>query len=393
MSKSPPRILFLSRYAGFAGGIERYMHATAQLLRSAGYELDCACQEQARDYDLFAAGFDNILSLPEALQQQDRYDLMAVHKIFDRPWLEKILACRSRGLALFVHDHEPYCPRRHYYIPFGRRNCRRNYSRVPCTACALLASPRHWSHGPIGQFLELACEFPRRLELFRQFPAVVVLSDFMRGNLLRNGFAPEQVLKLPPFVRTGNCPRTAPAPLHRPPQLLFVGQLVRGKGADLLLQTLARLDVDFQAVIAGDGFDRPKLEKLVAGLSLQQKVRFAGWVRETEELYASSDLLIMPSRWQEPFGLVGLEAAAQGLPIAAFDLGGCREYLQPGINGLLVPAGEVDELARQTSALLRDPDRLLAYGQAGLKLAREKFSPELFLNNFSRLCLSGRGAF
>ncbi|NLF93732.1 MAG: glycosyltransferase family 4 protein [Oligosphaeraceae bacterium] len=390
MSKAPPRILFLSRYAGFAGGIERYMHATAQLLRSAGYGLDCACQEQTRDYELFAAGFDNILSLPEALQQQDQYDLLAVHKIFDRHWLEKILSCRSRGLALFVHDHDTYCPRRHYYTPFGRRNCRRKYFRVPCTACAMLTSPRHWQQGPLDQLLELGCEFPRRLDLFRQFPAVVVLSDFMRGNLLHNGFAPEQVLKLPPFVRLGKCAHTAP--LHRPPQLLFVGQLIRGKGADLLLQTLARLEMDFRAVIAGDGFDRPGLEKMTAELNLQEKVHFAGWVRETEELYASSDLLLLPARWQEPFGLVGLEAAAQGLPIAAFDLGGCREYLLPGINGLLVPPGEVDELARQTSALLRDPERLLAYGQAGMNIAREKFSPELFLENFSRLRLSERGS-
>ncbi len=389
MTKSAPRILFLSRYAGFAGGIERYLYEAAKLLGQAGFAVDWAGQERERDDDRFAQEFKQMLTLPEALPQLEKYALVAVHKIFDCAWLEKILSCRSANLALFVHDHDPYCPRRYYYTPFGRRNCQRKYSWMPCTACAMLTSPRHWPQGPIRQFQELSREFPHRLELFRQFPRVVVLSDFMRENLLRNGFAPAQVLKLPPFVQAQKAERRAV--VNPPPRLLFVGQLIRGKGADLLLKTLSLLTVDFQAIIAGDGFDRPWLEEMATKLSLQEKVQFVGWVRETEKLYLESDLLILPSRWQEPFGLVGLEAAAHGLPVVAFDLGGCREYLQSGINGLLLPPGEVTEMARQISDLLKKPEKLQDYGREGWKIAREKFSPEQFQKNFSRHLLSGRG--
>ncbi len=389
MTQPGLKILFLSRYAGFAGGIERYEYNAAQLLREAGYVVHLAYQEQARDFALFAAGFNATLNLSEALAAAANYDLVAVHKIYDADWLRKILAAFADKLALFVHDHEPYCPRRYYYTPFGRRNCQRRYSWLPCTACALMTSPRHWQQGAWAQGRGIAVEFPARLDLFRQFPRVVVLSDFMRGNLLHNGFSPEKVLKLSPFVTVR--PNARPQSVGSPPGLLFVGQLIRGKGADLLLQTLSRLTVDFRAVIAGDGFDRPWLEKLASELSLTSKVTFAGWIRDTEKLYAESDLLIIPSRWQEPFGLIGMEAAAQGLPIAGFDLGGCREYLLPGKNGLLIPAGQVDELARQISALLQEPNKMLTFGEAGRLMAKEKFSPEKFLRDFTGLLMPDKG--
>ena len=62
--------------------------------------------------------------------------------------------------------------------------------------------------------------------------------------------------------------------------------------------------------------------------------RFHGWVDETQRaaLFGGSGVLALPSTWPEPFGLVGLEAAAHGMPAIAFDVGGVREWLVPGVR-------------------------------------------------------------
>ena len=70
------------------------------------------------------------------------------------------------------------------------------------------------------------------------------------------------------------------------------------------------------------------------------RVEFAGWLssKEKSALLTNSDLLVVPSLWPEPFGMVGLEACKHGVPVVAFDSGGVREWLQDGINGFLAPA-------------------------------------------------------
>lgn len=383
MTQRKGKILFIGRYAGFDGGVERYEHTVAMLLRRNGYEVCCAYQDKGREFENFSAGFRRILSLDEAMADSVEYALVAVHKLSDPALLKKLLDKFQERLVLFVHDHDPYCPRSYYYIPFGRRNCQRAYHPLVCGACAMLSNPRAWPHGLLGKLKQVFFSFAETLRLYRGFPRVVVLSEFMRQNLLRNGFSASRVQLLLPFVESAEQPSSIK--VASPPRLLFVGQLIRGKGVDLLLQAMAKVRADYRLLIAGGGKDRCWLEEMAAELGIAHKVDFLGWVLHPEKLYATCDLLVLPTRWQEPFGLVGLEAASKGLPIVAFDLGGCREYIVPGENGILVPQGNIDEFASTVQNLLENPDQLLPMGEKGRVLAREKFAPEKFLQAFAGL--------
>ena len=370
------RILFISERAGFAGGIERFIFQTAGLLRQAGATVYGCFQRPDREKERFAENFDRICT-PEDLPEAD---FAVIHRITDTAFLERLLESRGDRLALYVHDHECYCPRTYRYTPFGRKECFRPYSLLRCGLCAMATSPRRWRGGFFAELAARTTGARKRLRLLRQIPRVAVLSEFMRQNLLLNGFAPEQVTVIPPPV-----PVPAEAPLHEDhdvPRLLFTGQLIRGKGVDQLLRALALLEHDFRLTIAGDGGQRPELERLASELGLTEKVSFAGWVNDPEKLYASSDIAVFPFFWQEPFGLVGPEALARELPVAAFRTGGVDEWLRDGVTGLAVPPRDIPGFAAAVDKLLSDRELRLKLGRQGRELVQERFSGQEYVRNF-----------
>ena len=200
----------------------------------------------------------------------------------------------------------------------------------------------------------------------------------MAENLHKNGF--EKVIKLPAFIKTKELEHSFDGTLR----ILFLGQLIRGKGADLMLKTLAKLNIPFECTIAGDGKDRVMLEKMIDKLNLRDKVHFAGFVSEPEQLWRNCDVFFFPIRWQEPFGLVGLEAMAHGVPVVAFDLGGIREYLNDDC-GRLIREKDIDSGAEILKQLALQSELLQKLGRNGLQIAKDKFSEEKFVNEFKNL--------
>ena len=151
-----------------------------------------------------------------------------------------------------------------------------------------------------------------------------------------------------------------------------------------MLKALSKLDIPFLCTIAGDGKDRAMLEQMVDDYKLQDKVQFSGFVSKPEDLWAANDVFFFPIRWQEPFGLVGLEALAHGVPVVAFDLGGIREYLSDDC-GCLVPEKNTETAADMLKQLAQQPDRLKTLGENGLQIVKNKFSEENFVNKFNEL--------
>jgi glycosyltransferase involved in cell wall biosynthesis len=138
-----------------------------------------------------------------------------------------------------------------------------------------------------------------------------------------------------------------------PADVVFVGRLVRSKGVSVLLRAMAELPGG-RLVIAGDGPDRNLFEAQSKALGIAERVEFLGAVDPPvrEGLFRSSKLFAMPSLWDEPFGIVGLEALAANLPVVASRVGGIPDWLIGG--GVLVPRGDSTKLARQLGALLAD---------------------------------------
>ena len=154
-----------------------------------------------------------------------------------------------------------------------------------------------------------------------------------------------------------------------------------------MIPALAKLKVPFECTIAGEGNDRDMLKNMVESYKLNGKVRFTGFVSDPESLWNNCDIFCFPIRWQEPFGLVGLEAMAHGIPTVAFDRGGVREWLTDTQNGLAVP--ENGDLERAFTRLAENPRLLQNMGENGKKIAEEKFSERCFLEKFTILLQEG----
>ncbi|HEX4956217.1 MAG TPA: glycosyltransferase [Thermoanaerobaculia bacterium] len=164
--------------------------------------------------------------------------------------------------------------------------------------------------------------------------------------------------------------------IPRDQDLLFVGRLVSDKGADLLLAALARLaarGIEPGLTIVGDGPEREPLEDQARKAGLAGRVRFLGR-RRGEELareLCRHRLLVVPSRYQEPFGVVALEGIACGAVVVGSAGGGLAEAIGP--CGRTFPNGDAGALAEVLAALLADPaacERLRS--GAGEHLARHQ---------------------
>ena len=190
-----------------------------------------------------------------------------------------------------------------------------------------------------------------------RFKKLVVISEFMKGRLVANGIPPEKIEVKPPVIRTDataqvpqvpadHAPHASRAPTDsgHPVDLLFAGQLIRGKGVQLLLAAMARMKTPRTLDIVGTGNMEPKLKALAAELGIADRVRFNGFQQNPQDWMRAARCVVVPSFWQEPYGLVAAEAVAPGRPVVAFGIGGLPEAC--GGKATLVPPGDIAALAK-----------------------------------------------
>jgi glycogen(starch) synthase len=147
----------------------------------------------------------------------------------------------------------------------------------------------------------------------------------------------------------------------RSKDLVFVGRLVSDKGADILLDALAILrhaGVETKLTIAGDGPERVRLQNQVSALGLQSSVQFVGNLDSggLAALLNKHRILVVPSRWPEPFGIVAVEAIACGCVVVGSAEGGLPEAI--GSCGATFPNGQAEALAGVLQLLLTNPMKL-----------------------------------
>jgi glycogen synthase len=155
--------------------------------------------------------------------------------------------------------------------------------------------------------------------------------------------------------------------IERNRDIAFLGRLVSDKGADVLIRALAELrelGTAATATIIGRGPEEPRLRELARELKVKQSVCFAGalWGEELVKLLNAHKVLVIPSTWHEPFGVVALEGAACGCVIVGSDGGGLPEAIGP--CGETFPSGDHRRLAALLRDLLSDAPRLERYRDA-----------------------------
>jgi glycosyltransferase involved in cell wall biosynthesis len=159
---------------------------------------------------------------------------------------------------------------------------------------------------------------------------------------------------------------------------LVVSRLVPIKNVALAVEAMVTAAVERPELVmcvVGDGPLRSALEARTAALGLTERVRFAGRVAH-EQLpawYRTADLFVLPSDFDNSPN-VALEAMASGVPVVATDVGGLRQYIQAGVNGDLVPAGDAAALARAIVRYAADGDLTARVGRRNRDDAETRFS-------------------
>jgi glycogen(starch) synthase len=200
-------------------------------------------------------------------------------------------------------------------------------------------------------------------------------STACRSSVVYNG------LDIPPVT-----PKSAPADA---PKLLCLGRLKIRKGFDVALKAFASIAGRFpeaRLVVAGDGPERPSLERQAAQLGIDGVVDFIGWVapEDVPALVTNATVVVMPSR-HEPFGLVALDAALMARPIVASRVGGLMEVVTHGKSGLLVEPDDSAGLAEALAFLLENRDLAAEMGRIARRSAQTVFSWNRCVDGYDEL--------
>ena len=317
------RLLHLTDRLSSRGGAHRHLLGVLEWLAQQGHDVH------------LAVGLDEGARAPGAVHQvpglesregasvdlarlveRVRPDVVHVHTVVNPVALEW---AGSQRAVMTVQDHRYFCPARGKWTREGQV-CREVMSASACEAC----------FEDRGYFEEVLALTRRRLEAIRKL-TTIVLSRYMKKEMVEAGAPEARVHVVPPFVHGLDSNARADGP----PCVLFAGRLVEHKGVRDVIEAWRRSRVDLPLVVAGTG---PLREELVAA-----GAQVLGWLDPPalSRVYRRARALLLPSRWQEPFGIAGLEALTMGVPVVAWESGGVAEW-HPGP---LTPWGDVDALA------------------------------------------------
>jgi glycosyltransferase involved in cell wall biosynthesis len=392
------RILIANDGFGDAGGVQTYLEAVAPGLAARGHTvamlhldpipLNGSRTDEMKSLEQFSIGLSGSERTITSLQRW-RPEICFSHNMRDLGLERQLFSLGP--VVKFMHGYFGTCigGQKTLSVP-GMKPCSRTFG-APCVAMYL---PRR-----CGQFglSVLASQYGWALEqraLFSGYRAIVVASQHMRNEFVSNGADKQKVHVNPlfsgPLIADGA--ETATQPLS----VVFIGRMTKLKGGDLLVRAVAeasmRLGTTIELTMVGDGPQRAEWEKLAARLNV--RTGFVGW-KSGEDRWPwlrRASLLAVPSVWPEPFGLVGLEAAAFGVPAIAFDVGGIREWLTPWENGFLVsrdslhPTAFADELVTAFSR-----PELLAAMRCKARAVAGQLSLERHLDRLEKI-LDSKGA-
>jgi len=300
-----------------------------------------------------------VLKRLENYQRIGRFDLWQIHNVFPAVSPGAYTLARKLGVPIihYLHNYRMGCVNGFWFTQGG-----------DCQKC----SSGNFVPGVLGKcwrdswiqsaIMGLLLADVRRQGLFDQVRRWVAISHAQKAAHVRMGLPAERIDVVHHFLE---CDEAVPVPAFPADgYALFLGRLSPEKGVARLLDAWSRLGGHRRLVIAGDGPEMAALQKQAATLGLDN-VTFTGFVerKDHRDLWAGAAFSVVPSRWQEPFGMVVLEAWAQGRTVVAHRIGALPELITHGTNGFLADPGDVLDLATvlescfQAGAALRDMGR------------------------------------
>lgn len=230
----------------------------------------------------------------------------------------------------------------------------------------------------------------------RNADGLVGVSQFVADSIIEMGFPPEKTfyvhnnidLTLWDPEADGSQVRKEFQIGPEVPVLLIVSRLYSWKGHTELIKALAKVKLkvpEFKLLVVGEDDPRAhpgggsyseELTSLVNSLGLENQVIFAGYRTDIPQLMAACDIYAMPS-FEEPFGMVYLEAMSMQKPVIALDNGGSREIAMHGVTGLLSEPNDIDQLAQNICTLIGNSSLRYEMGLAGRRRVETCFADKM----------------
>lgn len=358
------------------GGVSTYISRVGQAQEARGQEViyvDLAAGPQ---------GFQGAPIVPlgeperlDAEMKRARVDLIHIH--CDLPKAVKLTVPSLRT----VHNNGANCLSGGKFLTRRGVPCGRPYSIPTCLIGH--AVDRCGSLRPLKLLANIA-RMQSEFALLSKM-RVIAVSAYLRDELVRAGHAASLIETLhspAPEMQT-----SASVTEERVPRVLFAGRLCVEKGILWLLEAVRMLNGQVHLDIAGAGPEESRARESCATWSMEHYVSFHGWqsAEAITRLLCSCRAFVFPSLWQEPAGLVALEAMAAGRPIIASAVGGIPEFVQNGVNGILVPPNNAPALSEAIAQMATDQCTASRMGQAGRDLAMTRFTMTGHLESLDRI--------
>lgn len=367
--------------SAFPSGEDRVVDQETAALAAAGHEVE-RLQYSSDDISRLSLGQKAFIPIEVVWNDSARRSLISkmrclkpdvvhVHNTFPRVSASVLYACRAERVPIVasVHNYNLVCASGALFrngaichdcvgrnpLPGVAHGCYRNSSLATLPlATNLVVHRRAWR---------------------RMVSAYVFLSRAQRDIIAADGLPAERIFVKPNFVA-----RAVEANAPRHDVVVYAGRLSAQKGLPLLMEAWDRYcpeatDRGLKLVLAGSG----PLERQVASWAEDRpSVEWVGMLPRDgcASLLASARAVIVPSAWEEPFGLVVVEAMAAGVPPLAPAHGAFPELIADGVDGVLFPPRNPEALARLFHDVERSPARYTLLGRRAKRTYERRFTPE-----------------
>jgi len=389
------KLLIVNEYFAPVGGTEQYLIPICQELENIGHEITVAYGEETGREEIVKSRrqhlIQNTLSIHsgknkkglerlEAAVKDENPDIIYIHQVHN-PFAIEVLT-RDKPCVRYFHGFKFLCPAGHRTLIKSDRIC-----EISTGYRCLL---RAYTERCLARNIFKSCMLVRvgfsNLKANMQIKRYIVASNFMKKILINAGLPADRFeivsyyTGFPPFPEKKESTESSST-------ILFLGRLVKPKGLNFLIEALKCVDAPWRCTIIGEGPELEPMQDMAKKYQISEKIHFSGWIPNTElgEYYRNASVIVVPSVWPEPFGIVGIEAMSYAKPVVAFDVGGISQWLEDGKTGFLVSRKDVKGLTQKIEVLLKDKDLARKFGKQGRRNVEMQFTKSVHLNKLMQV--------